>query len=154
MPGMTAPRSTAIRSRCNRYLRASHPRRSPPRGCLFRGFGRWVAHRWLLHLGLGKPPAGRSSGQHRQETAALSDRASRSDGPLGCRSGFQEPGLGGALLGRCARPCRPFGDCRLRPDGGRQGTRRQRLSTGITASLPCQDSPLTLFLPLATVLRS
>jgi hypothetical protein len=57
----------------------------------------------------------------RQEAAALSDRASRSHGAFGCRSGIQRPRSWWRSAGRCARPCRPFGDCRLRLDGGRQG---------------------------------
>ena len=47
---------------------------SPPRGP-----GGRKARRGLLHLGVGKPATGRSSGQHRQEATPLSDRAASSE---------------------------------------------------------------------------
>lgn len=123
----------------------------PPRDPLFCDRGGWAAHRWLLYLGFGKPAAGRSSGQYRQEAAALPNRTCCSHGSLGGRSGIQgTKGLGDALLADALdRAIRSeIAAFALKVDAKDKAAATFYLHHGFTA-LP--DLPRILFLPLTTV---
>ena len=118
---------------------------SPPRGP-----GGRKARRGLLHLGVGEPATGRSCGQHRQEATPLSNRACRSHGPLGRRSGMQGVGLGGALLAD-ALDCAALSEIAAYALMMHAKDEAEAAFYQHHGFIALPDSPHTLFLPLATV---
>jgi len=111
-----------------------------------------LTHRGLLHPEIREPAVGRPSARHRKEAAAIPSVPAARMGRLAVDQGFKGQGLGGALLGdaleRAGRSeIAAYALVVEAKDEGAAAFYRHH------AFIALPDSPLTLFLPLATARR-
>ena len=131
--------------------RTSHPRRSPPRGRLLRGLGRWATHSWLLHLTSASLLLADLAASTCKKLPRYPTVPAIRMGRLAVDQAFKGQGLGGALLADARAARSGIAAFALMVDAKNEAAAAFYRHHGIIA-LP--DSSLSLFLPLATIQRS